>query len=97
MLAARGRVALHDAGISSAYNDLAVLNRIYLRHVDVYRYGIDSARVRTRDPLDVAAEGWRLCQRTASGDTGAGAFLGAAGLTEDQVALRVYACGPSSE
>jgi hypothetical protein len=68
MLAARGRVALRqDAGISSAYNDLVVLNRIYLRHVDVYGYGIDSARVRTRDPLDAAGEGWRLCQRTASG------------------------------
>jgi hypothetical protein len=73
MLAARGRVALHqDAGISSAYNDLAVLNRIYLRHVDVYRYGIDSARVRTGDPLDAAGEGWRLCQRAASGDAGEG-------------------------
>jgi hypothetical protein len=63
-----GRLALHqDAGISSAYNDLAVLNRIYLRHVDVYRYGIDSARVRTRDPLYAAGGGWRLCQRVPPG------------------------------
>src|ERR1700761_2837881 len=92
------RVALHqDAGISSAYNDLAVLNRIYLRHVDVYRYGIDSARLRTRDPPDAASGGWRLCQGTASWDPGAGAFLGAAGLTEDRVALRLYAWGSSSE